>query len=147
MKKVQTIRVYEKMAKKSVPSLENRFHDNAALNGREDKFITVDALVAPVLASWRESIFAHEWLNQDGKIRNPSEMTETVKSRREDVEKLVESEESLERPVLGIGILDNIEIGAGKDLFLVLASKGIDKISVHIPKTHMEDFRLFIRQN
>ncbi|HNQ91341.1 MAG TPA: hypothetical protein PKI93_00245 [Alphaproteobacteria bacterium] len=134
------------MAKSDLPDLGGRFHDNIALKGREDNFVMAEALVAPVLASWRESLFAHEWLHQDGSIRKPAEMSEKMRLRRKTVEELLGTDAALERPVLGIGILDNIEIGAGRDLFLALAAKGIDRIPVHIPKNHIEDFRFFIRQ-
>jgi len=133
------------MATKEPEELTGRFRDNSALKGREDKFVKTEALVAPVLASWKDSLFAHEWLHQDGRIRKPSEMTEKMKMRRKTTEEMLESGQTLECPVLGIGILDNIEIGSGRDLFLTLAAKGIEKIPVHIPKSHIEDFRFFTR--
>ena len=127
-----------------IPS-PDRFIDNMALKGREEKFITLDIKVAPVLASWQESIFAHEWLTSDGKIKKASEMADKVKARRAEIEKLITAANPLERPVLGIGIMDNIEIGSGKDLFLSLAALGMTTIPVHIPKSHEHDFRMFIR--
>lgn len=128
----------------SPPSTE-RFQDNPALKGREEKFVTLEIKVAPVLASWQESIFAHEWLTPEGHIKKTSEMAEKVQIRRADIEKLIAGDTPLERPVLGIGILDNIEIGSGKDLFLSLAALGMATIPVHVPKSHEQDFRMFIR--
>ena len=123
----------------------DRFIDNPALLGREAKFIALDIKVAPVLASWQESIFAHEWLASDGQIKKMPDMTAKVQERRAQVETLIQSNTPLERPVLGIGILDNVEIGAGKDIFLCLAAMGLTTIPVHIPKSHEHDFRMFIR--
>lgn len=128
-----------------IQSLAARFTDNSALKGRETAFIPVDALVAPVLASWKESLFAHEWLHPDGSIKKPSEMSEKMLLRRQEIEDRLSGPLGLERPVLGIGILDNIEIGSGRDLFLVLASRGVDRIPVHIPQSHLDDFRFFVR--
>lgn len=123
-----------------------RFIDNPALKGREANFITLDIKVAPVLASWRESLFAHEWLTADGHIKSPDQMSEKVRTGRLAAQNLIENADfKLERPVLGIGIMDNIEIGAGRDLFLSLAAMGVETISVHIPKSHGADFRIFIR--
>jgi hypothetical protein len=123
-----------------------RFTNNPALKGREEKFLTIDIKVAPVLASWQESLFAHEWLTQHGTIKPPKDMSAPLKSRRDAMIALIQGQGPLERPVLGIGIMDNIEIGAGKDLFLSLAALGHTVISVHIPKSHENDFRLFIRE-
>lgn len=122
-----------------------RFKDNPSLKGREEKFVTLEIKVAPVLASWQESIFSHEWLTPEGHIKKMSEMADKVQARRSDIEKLITGTEQLDRPVLGIGILDNVEIGSGKDLFLSLAALGMSTISVHIPKSHENDFRMFIR--
>ena len=126
------------------PSAE-RFKDNPALKGREEKFVTLEIKVAPVLASWQESIFAHEWLTPDGQIKKMSDMADKVQARRAEVEKIINGSDPLDRPVLGIGILDNVEIGSGKDLFLSLAALGMTTIPVHIPKSHEQDFRIFIR--
>ncbi len=123
-----------------------RFKNNSALKGREDKFIALEVKVAPILASWRESIFSHEWLTPDGKIKKPSDMVQKIKEKRQETDNIIDNQDlQLERPVLGIGILDNIEIGSGRDLFLCLAARGADSIPVHIPKSHEGDFRIFIR--
>ena len=120
-----------------------RFKDNPALKGREDKFTTIDAKVPVVLASWRESLFAHEWLDADGHIKKPSELSEKIGQKYSDITIALDGKQDLVRPVLGIGITDTIEIGAGRDLFLTLAARGIGVISVHIPKSHMKDFKIF----
>lgn len=125
--------------------ISERFRDNPALKGREDKFITCDVKVAAVLASWQESLFAHEWLTPEGDIKSPEAMTEKIRDKRETTEHIIHSTAMLDRPVLGIGIMDNIEIGAGKDLFLTLAACGASFIPVHIPKSHEQEFRMFIR--
>lgn len=129
----------------SNPPSSDRFQDNPALKGREEKFVTLEIKVVPVLASWQESIFAHEWLTPDGQIKKMSEMADKVQLRRAEIEKIIAGQGPLDRPVLGIGILDNIEIGSGKDLFLSLAALGMATIPVHIPRSHEQDFRMFIR--
>ena len=123
----------------------SRFIDNPCLKGREDKFIVQDVKVSPILASWRESLFAHEWLDEEGLIKPAHKMSDKVLVRREIIEKEITGKSTLPRPVLGIGVLDNVEIGTGKDLFLCLAALGMNAIPVHIPKSHEKDFRIFIR--
>lgn len=129
----------------SKPVDVSRFTDNPAVKDRGDKFIKLDVKVGPVIASWRDSIFAYEWLNSEGQIKKNSEMAEKIRLRRETIETQIASNSPLERPVLGIGIMDNIEIGSGKDLFLSLAAMGLTTIPVHIPKSNEKDFRVFIR--
>lgn len=128
------------------PIPTTRFMNNPSLKGREDAFILLEVKTAPVIASWQESLFSHEWLSPDGHIKSFKDMSDKVQGRRKQVEALIDQpDQMLERPVLGIGIMDNIEIGSGKDLFLCLAARGMASIPVHIPKSHEADFRIFIR--
>ncbi len=66
------------------------------------------------------------------------------RDKRLKVEKHMAKGDTLERPVLGIGVLDNVEIGAGRDIFLTLAAKGTREIEVHIPKGNQQDFKSFL---
>lgn len=127
---------------KAAPS--PHYIDNPAVAGKAS-FATVTVSVAPVIASWRESLFAHEWLHADGTLKKPSEQPPALQDKRKLVEEKLETGKDIERPVLGIGILDTVEIGAGRDILLTLAAAGISQISVHIPKSHMDEFRLFIK--
>lgn len=121
-----------------------RFIDNPTLRGREDNFITINVKTGPVIASWRESLFAHEWLHKDGSIRSRHDMSDKMRARRQAAEELIQGVSPITRPVLGIGITDTLEIGSGRDILLALAAQGVKVVSVHIPKSHQVDFRMFI---
>lgn len=118
--------------------------DNPAIAGRADRYIGVTVDVARVLESWRKSLMAHEWLNPDGSLRNTDHLNMLDRDKVLKTQKSMESGEALPRPVLGIGLLDNIEIGAGRDVFFVLATSGHKKITVHIPCSNEADFYPFL---
>jgi hypothetical protein len=40
--------------------------------------------------------------------------------------------------------MENVEIGAGRAVFLTLAALGAKKLPVHIPKTHEDEFSPFL---
>lgn len=122
----------------------SRFVDNPSTGGRPDFYMVAQVRVPEILQSWRESLFSHEWLRPDGALKDPGELREREFLLRESAEKRIRDGGPLERPVLGIGIGDNVEIGSGKDLFLTLAGLGVPAIEVHIPKTHRKDFRSFL---
>ncbi|MFA7277067.1 MAG: hypothetical protein WC043_09735 [Pseudobdellovibrionaceae bacterium] len=122
-----------------------KFSDPESLKGREDRFCEVEVWVAPVLASWSQSMFAHEWLKPDGKIRTLAEMSEAMRNKRRAMESAIDEGQTLMKPVLGVGVLDNIEIGSGRDLFLALAARGVTSIPVYIPRSHKSEFKVFIR--
>ena len=121
------------------------FIDNPAIKSREAAYVAVTISVAPVLASWRDSLFAHEWLHPDGSVKKPGEQSELLSIRRAALESRIREGSPLERPVLGIGILDTVEIGSGRDTLLTLAALGMTQIPVHIPRSHLDEFRLFIK--
>lgn len=125
-------------------NFNDRLTDNPSLKGREDRFIVIDAKMDLIIASWRSSLFAHEWLRPDGTIKSPADMSEALRQKRQAIEAHIKSSDTLARPVLGIGITDGVEIGSGRDLLLTLAAMGIKIIPVHIPKSHQADFRIFI---
>lgn len=122
----------------------HEFIDNPAVKGREDKFIPAIANVAAVLESWKLSLFAYEWLTKDGEIKSTLQMSENIRAKRESAEETLRSSVSLVRPILGLGLLDNVEFGAGKEIFLCLAANGTTAIPVHIPKSQEAEFQRFL---
>ena len=121
------------------------FVDNPAIKGREEKFLSLTVSIPSIIAGWKESLFAHEWLKSDGSLKSPDELTDANRQKRLDIEASLKEGRPLAKPVLGLGIMDNIEIGAGKDVLLTLASLSQDSLPVHIPKSHADDFKLFLR--
>ena len=99
---------------------------------------------AAVLKSWRSSLYSFEWIDEEGCLKAPPEMPEREQEKRQAVETAVDNGEALEKPVLGIGIQDNVEIGAGKAVFLTLSAHGIEQLPVHILKSNADDFQPFL---
>lgn len=121
-----------------------RFVDNPSIRGRAENFTIVTVSVPAVLESWRESLFSHEWLWPDGRIRGVYDMPERERLKRIHTEAAILAGDPLPRPVLGIGISDNVEIGAAREVFLSLAAQGVDKVEAHIPKSNLADLRPFL---
>lgn len=118
--------------------------DHPSLKGREDRYATLRVDTASILVSWRKSLFSFEWLNPDGSLRSLDELPLHERDKRLKVEKQIAQDQALERPVLGIGLLDNVEIGAGRDIFMTLAAHGLKEIEVHIPLSAQKDFKPFL---
>jgi len=121
-----------------------QFIDSPSLKGREDRYMVVRVNALSVLKSWRKSLFSFEWLMQDGGIRGLDDLPLHERDKRLKVEKSLSAGQSLERPVLGIGMMDNVEIGAHRDVFLTLAAQGIKEIEVHVPVSNQKDFTSFL---
>lgn len=119
------------------------FIDNkAAANGAQYIAVTLD--VARAIESWRDSLFSFEWITSEGKIKALSDLSASEQVKRTAAEEQIKNREALEKPILGIGIKDNVEIGSGRAIFLTLADHGLQKIPVHIPKSCESDFKAFL---
>lgn len=120
------------------------FTDNSTVKTAPDRYVTITVDTAKVLKSWRQSLFAYEWMTPDGKLKQTGDLSATEQPKRAAIEERIKKGEALEKPVLGIGLLDNVEIGVGRAVFLTLAAHGVQKIPVHIPKSNRDEFAKFI---
>ena len=120
------------------------FTDHSSLKGREDRYTVVRVNTGAILKSWRSSLFSFEWLTPEGTLRILDDLPLHERDKRLKVEKHLARGEALERPVLGIGILDNVEIGAGRDVFLTLAAHGLKEVEVHVPLSAQKEFNSFL---
>ena len=118
------------------------FIDNAGATNAQ--YICVNIDVSKVLESWHLSVFSFEWLKSDGSIKSLEELSEDEKPKREEVEGTLKKGNSIIKPILGIGIQDNIEIGTGRAVLLTLAALGVETMPVHIPKSNESDFQAFL---
>lgn len=119
------------------------FTDNPVALNRADHYLEITVDTAKIIKSWRESLFSFEWLLPDGRIKSAGELSDTERPRREAVESALAGKRPLEKPVLGIGMMDNVEIGSGRATFLTLVAHGVKTIPVHIPRSNEADFKKF----
>lgn len=122
------------------------FIDNPVIAEKAANYRTVEVDVAKTLKSWRKSLFSFEWITADGAIRSLDDLSDKERPKRQDVEEKIAKGAEIPKPVLGIGIMDNVEIGIGRAEFLTLAAHGMRTIPVHIPQSNESDFKPFIAQ-
>tara|TARA_B100000949_G_C13903250_1_gene293695 strand:+ start:116 stop:505 length:390 start_codon:yes stop_codon:yes gene_type:complete len=120
------------------------FKTNKVVENRRDHYLDVSVKADAILKSWKQSLFSHEWLTKEGMIKDMKELPDNEQEKRQRVEQSLKDGEEISKPVLGIGLLENVEIGTGKAEFLTLAAHGIKTIEVHIPKSDEDDFKDFI---
>ena len=120
-----------------------QFKDNPVATGRPDHYIEITVDTGKIMKSWRASLFSFEWLLPDGRIKTAGELSETERPRREAVEDALRKSQPLDKPILGIGMMDNVEIGSGRATFLTLVAHGATTLPVHIPRGNEADFKKF----
>ena len=120
------------------------FCDNKVAVKDPDKYVLVEVIVEKVLHSWKDSILSFEFLNTDGSLRMERELSPKNQERRGVVENKIRDKKVVEHPILGIGLMDNIEIGSGRDVFMTLAGQGYSTLPVHIRIAQKDEFKAYI---
>lgn len=118
--------------------------DNPSLKGREDQYVTINVDLEAILKSWKISLFSFEWLTPEGQIRSADQLPEKEREKFDYVSTAIDKGNALARPILGIGVMDNVEIGSRRDVLLTLMTKGASRLDVHIPKSLEEDFTPYL---
>lgn len=120
------------------------FTDNPLIAAKASNYDSVVVDTARVLESWRMSLLSHEWLDANGAIRTLPQLKADLQAQHKAVLSAVKAGSTIAKPVLGIGIYENVEIGIGRDVFLTLASLGMPKVPVHIPASMVKDFKPYL---
>jgi len=120
------------------------FISRASVKNNQAVYTDINVDVSKILESWKLSVFAHHWLTSDGAIKDVVDLSDKNKERRTAAEQLIADGKPLEKPILGIGIYDNIEIGAGTAELCVATLHNIKTIPVHIRTTNLDDFKPYI---
>ena len=116
-------------------------HTSASYSSAKYKTIIVN--VEKTVHSWKQSLFSYEWLNKDGTFKEIENLTQKDQERRRQILDNIKNGQALETPILGMGILDNVEIGVGRAVFLTLAIMGATEIPVHVPVSQADFFDKF----
>lgn len=119
------------------------FTANPVIAGRESHYETITVALPKIIESWRASLFSYEWMLPDGRIKTRDELPPAEQPKRDAVEAQIAAGAALEIPVLGIGMMDNVEIGTGRAIVLTLAAHGVQTIQAHIPAAHAAEFAPF----
>lgn len=119
-----------------------KFIDNSAKKSNGPNYVEMNVNAGKVIDSWRKSLFSYEWLSEGG-FKKIADLSIKEQERRQEVEEDIRSGEKLERPILGMGVLDNVEIGSRRATFLTLAILGRETIPVHVPIGQKDFFEKF----
>ncbi|MFK7838862.1 MAG: hypothetical protein AB8B83_00890 [Bdellovibrionales bacterium] len=121
-----------------------QFKDSKAAQNNPNFYLSVTLDVKAVIKSWQLSVFSFEWINKDASIKDFDDLKESDQDKRKTIEAAINNNDQIEKPILGIGIQDNIEIGSGKAVICTLAAHDIKSFDAHIPKSNEDDFKSLI---
>ena len=98
-----------------------------------------------ILKAWSVSIFAHELLNKDGSIKKDNEMTAPTLEKYIHAVEAFKRNEIVSKPIIGVGIMDNIEIGIGREIIAAAKNLSINAIPINVRKAQEKDIRKLLK--
>lgn len=103
-------------------------------------FITAQVDTVKIVHSWQHSILSFEWL-KNGALKPVDTLTATQKAAYSQAQASIRTHTPLPMPILGIGIMDGVEIGSGHAVVMALLSENITHFQAHIPPTNTDEFK------
>jgi len=127
-----------------LPHKASVFADHPVVSGNPAQYAEITVDIRKVLKDWQLSLLSHELIDKDGTIKPDQSLTDSRLARRLEVREAWRRGETLEKPILGIGIFDSIEIGVGSDILVTLAMEGVTALPVHVRAAQIKEFKAFI---
>jgi hypothetical protein len=119
--------------------MQAQFCNHTIIDQNPDDYLEISCSTERVLQAWRESMFAHELMNNDGTVKDESELNGDTLHKYIDAKERLNRGEQLPKPVLGIGIFDGIEIGIGREIIAAAYHGGIKTIPANVRKAQAEE--------
>lgn len=120
---------------------ELKYHTNPLAEQDPNAYGVNHFPVEKLVASWRGSLAALNWLDKDGRPIPPENLEEKYLERYKLVAKLYGHNKSMARPVIGIGIFDSIEFGSAAEVFYLALMEGKPRIEAHYRVNQEKDLK------
>lgn len=120
------------------------FYNHEVVQKSPDDYVEILCSPDQILSAWRLSMFAHELIDKNGAVKPQSAMQGHVLQKYLTALESLKRDEDIAKPILGVGMMDNIEIGIGQEI--VAAAKNIDiaEIPVNVRKAQVDEVKKLV---
>ena len=118
-----------------------QFYDHEVVQKTPQDYSEMNISPEKILNSWQSSMFACEILDKSGKVKPESDMAPETLKKYLDAMEMIKRGEDIPKPILGIGLMDNIEIGIGREIIAAAANLSLPNIPLHIRNAQAEDIQ------
>lgn len=119
--------------------------DHVVVSRNPDDYVCIDVDIARIFDAWKSSIFSHELLDQTGAVKDEDSLGGDVLKKFVSARESIARGEALEKPVLGIGIYDGVEIGIGREIMAAVYRSGQKSMPVCVRKSQKDEILSIIR--
>lgn len=117
------------------------FYDHEIVQKSPNDYIELEISPDTILHSWRQSMFSCELLGKDGTIKSEADIKGDSLKRFLDMSETIKHDKSTHKPILGIGLMDNIEIGIGREIVVLCALHKIPSIPIHVRQAQAQEIK------
>lgn len=121
-----------------------RFTDHPNVAANRDAYTDATLDIAKALPSWRQSLISYKWLNAEARPKGASDLADEQRAQVDDVIRILTRGDALPKPIVGLGMLDNLEVGSGAAIVATLAAQGVKTIPVHVRKAQEKGLKKFL---
>lgn len=120
------------------------FYDHEIVQRSPSDYLELSISPSIILTAWSQSMFAHEILSKDGTIKPNTQMSEATLDLFLKAQDMLKRDEPVAKPVLGVGIMDNVEIGVGREIVAAAYVLGLSVMPVHVRKGQADDIKTLL---
>ena len=108
------------------------FTNHEVVNKSPSDYVEIIVSLAVLVKAWSHSAFAYEMLESGGSIKPDTKMGHDILERYLRAQNALKNGDAVTKPVIGIGIMDNVEIGIGREIAVAAYAIGLDNMPVHV---------------
>lgn len=125
--------------------VQPQFFDHEIVQKSPDDYVELVINPVDLLNAWSLSMFAHELLNKDGTVKSQSDLSDQTLEKYVTAVEMIKRAEPLSKPVIGIGIMDGIEIGIGREIIAACAAMKTPSIPFNVRKAQASDVKKLLK--
>lgn len=131
--------------KDALTMTEPHFCNHAIVDKNPADYTEIVACPRDILAVWKLSLFAHELLHGDGRIKDESELAGDTLQKYIAARESIKRGEDIPKPILGVGIYEGIEIGVGREIIAAAYHENLDKIPASVRKAQADEIKKHLK--
>ena len=121
--------------------IQPQFYDHEVVKKSPQDYVEFTLSPSRILKAWQSSLFAHELLDKDANVKDDKDMAPETYQRYIDATEALKRREAIAKPVIGIGIMDGVEIGIGREIIAACQTMGVDDIPVSVRRAQADDIK------
>ena len=115
------------------------FCDHIVVQKNPEDYTEMVLTPSQIFDAWKSSMFSHELIAKDGTIMGENTLKGASLQKYISAYEALKRDEAVEKPVLGIGLFDGIEIGIGREIIAAAYHLNISDLPIHVRTAQAEE--------